>query len=231
MKKEVYVNEEEMKTEKKHRISIVDYTLGEELVSSISHGIGALLSISALVLCVVRAAMHQDPWAVVAGSIFGASLIILYTMSTLYHAFKPNKAKRVFRVLDHCCVFLLIAGTYTPYTLVTLRGTVGWVLFGAIWGIAIIGIILNSISVDKFQRVSTICNLLMGWAIILAFKPLCAALARNGVVLLIAGGVAYSVGAILYGKGDNIRYMHSIWHFFVLAGSVLHFFSIFLYVM
>lgn len=218
-------------TVKEHKVSIVDYTLGEELVSSISHGVGFFLAVAALVLCVVRSARHGDAWAVVSSSIFGATLCNLYLNSTIYHALKPNTAKRVFRVLDHCSVFLLIAGTYTPYTLVTLRGVWGWTLFGVIWGIAILGIIFNAIDVDKYQKVSAFLNIAMGWAVVVAFKPMLDALPIGAIVYLVAGGLAYSLGAILYAKGDNVRYMHSIWHFFVLAGSILHFFSIFLYVL
>ena len=151
-------------------------------------------------------------------------------MSCIYHALKPNKAKRVFRVFDHCSVFLLIAGTYAPYTLVSLSGATGWVLFGIIWASAILGITLNAIDLEKFSKVSVACYLAMGWAVIFAFRPLMASLAFPGLMLLVAGGVAYSLGVILYAIGSKKRYMHSVWHFFVLAGSILHFFSIYLYV-
>lgn len=216
----------------KEPIAIPKYSLAEELISSISHGIGALLGVSALVISVVVSVLHRDPWAVVSCSVYGAMLVILYTMSTIYHALKVNKAKRVFRVIDHCSVFLLIAGTYTPYTLVTLReaGHVGWTLFGIVWGAAIIGIVFNAIDVKKYAVVSMISYLAMGWVIVFAFKPLYHALEFNGIVLLVAGGIAYTLGAIVYGVGAKVKYMHSIWHFFVLAGSILHFFSIILYV-
>ena len=214
----------------KNKVSIPKYTLAEELINSISHGIGALLGIAALVLCIVYAAIKSDAWAVVGVSIYGATLVILYTISTIYHALKINKAKRVFRVLDHCSVFLLIAGTYTPYTLVTLNGTLGWVIFGIVWGLTILGIVFNSIDVDRYQNISVILNLLVGWIVIIAFKPLLESLGVSGVVLLITGGVLYSIGAFLYAVVKKVKFMHSIFHFFVVAGSVCHFFSIFFYV-
>lgn len=214
-----------------HKISIPKYSLGEELISSISHGVGALLSVAGMILCIVRSAAHGGTAAVAASIVYGLTLIVLYTMSCIYHALRVNKAKRVFRVIDHCSVFLLIAGTYTPYTLVTLTGPTGWLLFGVIWGAAVIGITLNAISLEKFSKISVFCYLAMGWAIIFAIKPLLASLALQGIVLLVAGGVAYSLGVILYALGSKKRYMHSIWHFFVLAGSILHFFSIYLYVL
>ncbi len=214
----------------KNKVIIPKYTLAEELINSISHGIGALLGIAALVLCIVYATIKSDAWAVVGVSIYGATLVILYTISTIYHALKINKAKRVFRVLDHCSVFLLIAGTYTPYTLVTLNGTLGWVIFGIVWGLTILGIVFNSIDVDRYQNISVILNLLVGWIVIIAFKPLLESLGVPGVVLLITGGVLYSIGAFLYAVVKKVKFMHSIFHFFVVAGSVCHFFSIFFYV-
>jgi len=215
---------------KEPRVKIPNYSLAEELINSISHGVGALLGIAALVLCIVYASIKSDAWAVVGVSIYGATLVILYTISTIYHALKINKAKRVFRVLDHCSVFLMIAGTYTPYTLVTLHGTIGWVIFGIVWGFTILGIVFNSIDVDKYKKLSIALNLIVGWVVIIAFKPLLAALGVLGVVLLIMGGVLYSVGAFLYAIGPRVKFMHSIFHFFVVAGSICHFFSIFFYV-
>lgn len=219
-----------MNEAKRERVSIPRYSLAEELINAISHGVGALLGIAALVLCIVFSAKSNDPWAITGVSIYGATLVILYTVSTIYHALKVNKAKKVFRVLDHCCIFLLIAGTYTPYTLVPLRGVVGWVLFGIIWGCAILGVVFNAINVDKYQKVSVFLNLIMGWIIILAAKPLYDAIGATGLALLVAGGVLYSVGAALYAIGSRVKFMHSVFHFFVVGGSVLHFFSIFFYV-
>lgn len=224
----------EQTAKKPHRISIPSYTLGEELISSISHGIGALLGIAALVLCIVRSAQAGDAWKVVSSCIFGTTTMLLYLMSCLYHALKVNKAKRVFRVIDHCTIFLLIAGTYTPFTLVAIRQVspwLGWTIFGVIWAVAITGIVLNAVNLKKFSRISVACYLLMGWMVVLAFRPMQKAIAPSGIALLIWGGVVYSLGAILYGIGAKKRYFHSIFHFFCLAGTILHFFSIYLYVL
>lgn len=158
-------------------------------------------------------------------------MIILYSMSCIYHALKPNNAKRVMRIFDHCTIFLLIAGTYTPFTLVSLRDSVGWILFGVIWAAAVIGIILNAIDMEKFKVISMICYLAMGWAIIFAFKPLMRAVPGKGIELLVAGGISYTIGAVIYGIGSKVKYMHSIWHFFVLGGSILHFLCIYMYVL
>lgn len=214
----------------KEKVKIPNYTLGEELVNAISHGIGALLSIAALVLCVVFSAIHHNAAAVVASSIYGSSLIILYLFSTLYHSLKVNNAKRVLCIIDHCNIFLLIAGSYTPFVLVTLKGAVGWTLFGIIWGAAIIGIILNAINLKRFRNISVVLYLMMGWAIIFALKPLAMSLAPVGMLLLVLGGIAYTIGAIFYGIGKKKKYMHSVFHVFVLIGSILQFFSIFFYV-
>ena len=206
------------------------YTLGEELLSSISHGIGALFGVLALVLCVVKCAIYGSAIDVVSGAIYGASLTILYTMSTLYHALKKGSAKLVFRILDHCSIFLLIAGTYTPYTLSALSGATGWTLFGIVWGAAILGITFNAISVERFRIFSMICYLAMGWVIIFAVRPLLSAIPWTSFLLLLVGGIAYTLGAILYAIGKKVRYIHSVWHFFVLFGSILHFLSIYLYI-
>lgn len=169
-----------MTDQKPHRISIPKYSLSEELLNAISHGLGALFGIVGTVLCIVKAANTGDPWRIVSGSIFGVTVLLLYLMSCLYHALKVNMAKRVFRVIDHCTIFLLIAGTYTPFTLVTLRGTIGWVLFGIVWGMAVLGITLNAVNLKKFSKISVACYLVMGWAIIAAFQPLAEALAPTG---------------------------------------------------
>ena len=191
---------------------------------------GFFLSIAALVLCVVFSSIHGNATAVVASSIYGSTLIILYLMSTLYHSLKVNNAKRVFNIIDHCSIFLLIAGSYTPYVLVTLKGALGWTIFGIIWGAAILGIVFNAIDLTKYRKISMIAYLIMGWMIIFAFKPLAAVLGTPGTLLLVLGGIAYTIGAIFYGVGKKKKYMHSVFHFFVLAGSILQFFSIFFYV-
>ena len=214
----------------KEKIDIPKYTLSEELFSAISHGIGSLLSVAALVLCVVFSAKHHNAYAVVSSVIYGSMSIILYTMSTLYHSFKVNNAKRVFRIIDHCSIYLLIAGTYTPYVLVALPKALGWTIFGIIWGCTVLGIVLNSIDLKKFKVFSMILYLVMGWLIIFSFDELYAAIDIGGIYLTIAAGSLYTIGAIFYGFGKKIKYMHSIFHLFVLAASICFFFAIFLYI-
>lgn len=206
------------------------YTIGEEIFNSVSHGIGAGLSIAALVISVVAAVLSGDSIAVLSACIYGTTLIIMYLFSTLYHAIQHERAKKILRIFDHSSIFLLIAGTYTPYTLVTLRNSKwGITLFTIIWSAALIGVVLNSINVQKFRFVSYFLYLLMGWAVVFAMKPLTENLALPGLVLLVAGGVVYT-GGIVFFSLKKFKFMHSIWHLFVLGGSVLHFLSIVLYV-
>ena len=215
------------------KIEIPKYSLSEEIMNSISHGVGALLSIAALVLCIIISAIHKDVYAVIASSIYGSTSIILYCMSTLYHSLKVNNAKRVFRIIDHCSIYLLIAGTYTPYSLVTLREVspaLGWSIFGIIWGCAILGIVFTSINMNKFKKFGMILYLIMGWMIIFTFKILITNININGIYLMISAGITYTIGAIIFGLGSKIKYMHSLFHLFVLAASIQFFFSIFLYV-
>jgi hemolysin III len=214
----------------KEKIDVPKYSLGEEIMSAVIHGVGALLAIVALVLCTVISASHGSTVAVISSIIYGVTLIILYTMSTLYHSLAVNNAKRVFRIIDHCSIFLLIAGTYTPYTLVALEKPLGYYLFVIVWGIAILGIVLNSINLKKYKLISLISYVVLGWVIIFAYNPLKDAVAWSGVLLLIAGGVIYTIGAIVYAFGKKVKYFHSIFHIFVLAASILHFLSILLYV-
>ncbi len=215
----------------KHRITIPKYTLGEELISAISHGVGALMGIAILVLCIVKSCNPFNGCKLASSIVFGLTVTLLYLMSCLYHSLKVNKAKRVFRVIDHCTIFLLIAGTYTPYTLVTLNGTLGWWIFGIIWGIAVVGIVLNAVSLKKFAKLSVVCYLFMGWMIIFAYQHMVNAMHPTALSLLIWGGIAYSVGAILYAIGSKKKYFHSVFHFFCLLGTLLHFFSVYLYVL
>lgn len=212
------------------------YTKGEEIVNSISHMLGAVLGIVATVLCIIQAASHNNIYGIVSGIIYGISMILLYTMSSLYHAISPKQetGKKVFQVLDHCSIFLLIAGSYTPFALCTLREynvATGWTIFGVIWAMAIIGITLNAIDLKKYKKFSMICYLLMGWCIILKGYLLPSLLTMNGFLLVLIGGIIYSVGAAFYGIGKKHKYMHSVFHIFILAGSLLHFFCILIYVM
>lgn len=215
----------------RNKIPLPDYTLGEELISAISHGIGAGLSIAGLVLCIVKAAQKSTGIAIVSSALFGTMLFLLYMMSTMYHSLKRNNAKRVFRVIDHCTIFLLIAGTYIPVVLVGIGGTIGWIYFGIIMTASIVGIVFNAIDVEKYQKISLFCYIFMGWVIVFGFKALLESVHKNAIILLIGGGIVYTLGAIVYKLGDNRRYFHSIWHFFVLGGSILHFFAIYLYVL
>lgn len=208
------------------------YTLSEELISAISHGIGVLLAIAGMILCIVKSATDGNTIGVVSSTLYGSFMIILYLMSTLYHSFKPNtKVKKIFRIFDHCSIFLLIFGTYVPYTLVTLKGALGWTLFGIVLGAAILGIVLNAVDLERFKKISMVCYLVMGWTIIGAIKQVYNNIDLNGLILLALGGIIYTIGAVIYGLGKKVKYMHSVWHIFVLAGTILQFFSIYLYVL
>ncbi|HHU59594.1 TPA: hemolysin III family protein [bacterium] len=213
------------------RIELKKYSLGEELINSISHGVGAVWGIVATIMGILKAVQLENTLMIISMSIFGFSLINLYIMSTIYHALAINKGKRVFRVLDHCGIFLLIAGTYTPYALLVLPRVPGLIILGIVWICAIVGITFNSINLKKFKVFSLVSYLLTGWVIIFAINHLIANLDLNGLILLVAGGLAYSFGAIIYGIGSKKKYFHSIWHFFVLLGSILHYLSIYFYVL
>lgn len=206
------------------------YSIGEEIFSSVSHGVGALIGVAALVLMIIFAARAHNVYGVVSGSIYGATMIILFTMSTLYHAIQAPRAKKVFRVMDHCSIYLLIAGTYTPLLLCTVREHGGWILFGVMWGLTVLGVVFNSINLEKFKLVSLISYVAMGWAALAIWGPIKAALPTAAIWLLLAGGLAYMGGIVFYCL-KKIPYMHSIWHLFVLGGSVLHFLCVLLYVM
>lgn len=201
------------------------YTLGEEIFNAVTHGVGSLISIAGTVVLIVFSVIYSDVWAVVSSCIYGASLIMLYTMSTLYHAITNERAKRFFRIMDHDTIFFLIAGTYTPITLVFLRGPLGWTLFGVVWAAAIVGIVLNSINLEKFRKVSVVCYILMGWVVIIAIKPMLEAMPAISLIFLLLGGVFYTVGVIFYAI-KKVKYFHCVWHLFTIAGSVFHYFSI-----
>lgn len=201
----------------------------EELANAITHGIGFILSIPALVMLIIISIDRGTPWHIVSFSIFGASMILLYLFSTLLHSFKPSKAKNLFAVLDHSAIYILIAGTYTPFMLVSVRGALGWTLFGIVWGLAVAGVVFKCYFVDRYQVVSTLFYLVMGWLVIIAVKPLYFSLSGAGFSLLLAGGILYSIGAIFY-VWNMLPYNHAIWHLFVLAGSGCMYFCILLYV-
>lgn len=222
------------RTKLKDRV-LPTYSKGEEIMNMTSHIVGAVFGIVAMVLCIVFAASHSNGYGVVSGTIYGVTMILLYTMSSIYHGLNPQlKGKKVMQVLDHCSIFLLIAGCYTPFALCTLREydtATGWIIFGVIWAVAILGITLNAIDLKKYKKFSMICYLVMGWCIILKIGVLPELLTWNGFILLLSGGIVYSIGAILYGLGKKHKWMHSIFHFCILLASILQFFCILLYVM
>lgn len=211
--------------EDRERLSLPMYSLGEEIFSAVSHGVAALFGVVTLVLQLIFC--EKTPVTIVSVSIFGGTMILLYTVSMLYHALAVNKAKKVFRVLDHCTIFLLIAGTYTPITLCCLKGIAGAVLFSVVWIAAIVGIVLNAVNVERFKKVSMVCYISMGWVVIFAMETVLREMSSTGLWFLLAGGIAYTAGAVVYGFGKKIPYMHSIWHLFVLAGSVCHAVTVF----
>jgi hemolysin III len=199
-------------------------SLGEEIANSITHGTGVGLSIAALVILVVFAAKRSDVWKVVSFSIYGATLISMYLCSTLYHAFRNPKLKRFFRILDHSNIFLLIAGTYTPVTIGTIRGGWGWTLFGVIWGLAILGINLKIFALGKLKWLSILIYILMGWMILIAINPLRKTMDSTFLAWMLIGGACYTLGVLFY-LFRKLPYHHSIWHLFVLGGSISHFFG------
>lgn len=210
------------------RIELPKYKLGEELINSISHGIGALLNIAALVLCIIKSSNGLSLFATL---IYTISSIILYLMSCLYHSLKPNNAKRIFRIFDHCSIYILIAGTYTPIVLLTLPPVLGWTIFGIVWAIAVVGIVLNSIDINKFKHISMALYLIAGWCIIFSFKSLWQNMNHIGILFTLLGGIIYTIGAILYGVGKKKKYMHSVFHIFCILASVCFFVTIYFYIL
>ncbi|MFV0590251.1 MAG: PAQR family membrane homeostasis protein TrhA [Draconibacterium sp.] len=200
-------------------------SFGEEIFNSITHGIGTLLSIAALVLLVVFASIRGNAWHIVSFSIFGSTLVLLYLASTLYHSFTKEKVKNLFARFDHAAIFLLIAGTYTPFLLTTLRGALGWTIFGIIWSLAIAGVVIRSIYLTRFRKLMVGMYLAMGWMFVLAIVPMVKNMPTSSIVFLFLGGAFYSIGVIFY-MWRKLKYGHGIWHLFVLAGSIMHFFSV-----
>ncbi len=219
---------------KNYSKELPNYTKGEELFNAISHIAGGAFGIVALVLGVVFACLHSDAYGIVSMAIYGSSMIILYTMSAIYHFLRKNRAKKVFRIFDHCTIYLLIAGTYTPYCLVTLReaGAWGWSIFFIVWIVAVLGIIGNAINMHHplIKKLSMICYIALGWCIIVALKPLIDNLGTPGFIWLLLGGLMYTIGAVFYGFGKKKKFIHSVWHLFCLVGTFFQFMSILLYV-
>jgi hemolysin III len=200
-------------------------TSAEEVVNSITHGIGAVLSIAGLVILIVAAAIHGDAWHIVSFTIFGVSLIVLYTSSTLYHSFSGEKIKGLFARFDHAAIFMLIAGTYTPFLLTTLRGALGWTFFGIIWAVAITGIVIRSIHLHKYRRLMVAIYLIMGWMFVFIINSMMKNLPGLSLLFLLIGGLSYSVGVFFY-AWRKLPFGHGIWHLFVLGGSIMHFFAV-----
>ena len=210
-----------------------DYSHGEEIFNMVSHIVGGALGVVALTLCVVFAALKGDAWGVVGSAIYGASLILLYCMSSIYHGLRHEMGKKVLQVLDHCTIYFLIGGTYTPILLTVIREhspVWAWVLFGIVWGLAAMATTLTAIDLKKFSKLSMACYIGMGWSLLIAGKTAIEAIPPLGLLFILLGGVAYTVGAVIYGIGKKHRYMHSLFHVFVVVGSLLQFFGIFFYV-
>jgi hemolysin III len=205
-----------------------EQSLGEEIANSVSHGVGFLAAVAASPVLIFSAIQHDSQAGIAGASVFAFTMVLLYITSTLYHMLARNKAKRVLRVLDHGAIYLLIAGTYTPFTLGVLRGAWGWTLFGIVWGIAVAGVVLKSIGGIRYQKLSTILYLVMGWLIIVAVKPLWLNMPSWGLFWLLAGGAAYTAGLGFY-AAKRIRYAHFIWHLFVIAGTACHFIAVLRY--
>ncbi|HEX3527802.1 MAG TPA: hemolysin III family protein [Thermoanaerobaculia bacterium] len=206
------------------------YSLREEIAHSATHGLGIVLSIAGLIAMILVSERSRDVRHVVASVVYGLTLILLYLASTLYHGIPSPRAKRVLKVLDHSAIYLLIAGTYTPFTLISLRGGLGWTLFGLIWGLALLGITLKVAAIGRFRWLSIVLYLGMGWLVVVALNPLARAVSPAGVRLLFCGGISYTLGVLFY-TWRRLPYHHAVWHLFVLAGSVFHFFAVLLYVL
>ena len=211
-----------------------NYTKGEEIFNTLSHSVGALFGIVALLTCIMASIAKQNIWGLVSSIIYGTSLILLYTMSSVYHGLPKGIAKKVLQVIDHCTIYLLIAGTYTPVMLCAVRSISpawAWLIIGLVWGCALIATIFTAIDLKRYAKFSMICYIGMGWCVVLAIKPTLQAVPLPGLLWLLFGGISYTVGAVLYGLGKKHRYMHSVFHIFVVVGSVLQYISILFYVL
>ncbi len=210
-------------------VGIPSYSMGEEISNAVSHGLGAILSVAALVLMLVRA---RGAMAVTTAALFGSAMVLLYTVSCLYHALPPHLfGKKVLRVLDHCNVFLLVFGTYIPVALLGVTGTRGWTLFGLVAFFTLLGIVFTAVDLDRFQLAAVLCQLLSGWSILIGVSALLQAVGAQGLAWMLAGGVMYTVGAVLYGVGKHKKYYHSVFHIFCLLGSLCHFWAIYQYLL
>ncbi|MBI5231448.1 MAG: hemolysin III family protein [Coriobacteriales bacterium] len=205
------------------------YTLGEEIANSVIHGVGIALSLAGLLVLTVFATLTRDPWKITSSIIYGLTLVLEYTASTLYHSIQHPRGKHVLKIIDHAGIYLFIAGTYTPFCLVTLRGPVGWWLFGTVWALAVAGISMEAFWTYRPRWVSSLVYVAMGWIVVIAIQPLLANLAPGGIWLMVAGGIVYTLGAVIYAF-RRVPYLHAVWLVFVLAGSTLHYFAVLLFV-
>jgi hemolysin III len=202
---------------------------GEHIANAVTHGVGFALSIACLVLLVVFASVRHGVWEIVSCSVYGATLVLLYLASTLYHSIHRPRVRRVLNIIDHAAIYLLIAGTYTPYLLVPLRGTLGWSLFGVVWGIAIVGVVFQALFIHRFKLLSTLSYVAMGWMVVATIVPLLKVLPAMAVIWLAIGGLCYTLGVVFY-AWKRLKFAHAIWHLFVLAGSICHFFGVFFFI-
>jgi len=210
-------------------LETIQYSKAEEILNSITHGTGALISIFGLVLLIIAAKMHGQTSHIISCSVFGTTLVMLYTASTLYHSFQKPNIKHIFKVLDHSCIYALIAGTYTPFMLIIVGGVLGWTLIFVVWVLTVIGILFQIFFVNRFKIASTIAYILMGWLVILAVKPLFQSLPKEGIIWLLSGGFAYTFGALFY-VWKKLPFNHAIWHLFVMTGSICHYIAVLFYV-
>ena len=216
------------------KTTLPGYTRGEELFHMISHIVGGGFALSALLLCLTFAAWRHNVWGLAGGAVYGTTMILLYTMSSIYHGLIPERPKKVFRVIDHCAIFFLIAGSYTPIAFCALRVNyplASWLMFAFIWAACALGVTLTAVNMHKFRIFSMICYVGLGWCVLVLIKPVLASMPLPAFILLVAGGVVYTLGSVLYGLGKKHKYMHSVFHMFVLLGSVLHFIMILKYMM
>ena len=216
-----------------HRIQLPDYTRAEEITNMVTHIVGGAFAVAAIPLLVVFAALHGSAWAVVSGAVYGVTLLIMFTVSSVYHGLRRNRAKRVMRVIDHCDIYFLIAGTYTPILLCAVRPlnpAVAWTIFGVEWALAAVAVAFNAIDLKRYEKPAMVCYIGMGWCVVIFLNYAIEAMTVTGFVLLLCGGIAFTIGAALYGIGKKVRFMHSVFHVFVLIGCVLQFLSILLYV-
>ncbi len=218
-----YVRRERVRQKRIKALSLPSYTFTEEMLNCLTHAVGAVMGAVGLVVSMAMLVPSGDWLAIVSTAVFCVALIVLYTNSSVYHGMAPVRAKKRFQVIDHCSVFILIAGTYAPFTLMVMRNLTGAVIFGVVLAASVVGVTLNIIDMKKYAKISMFCYLATGWCIIFAFGAISAALTSAQLATLVAGGVAYTVGAVLYGIGSKVRYFHTVWHLFVLAGSLLHY--------